>query len=94
MTNGATAAAAAQQAIANAIKASGVLIEVTPDDFTAIVNRNSEPPLVVYAPAGFFAKHKYLTAYKGLCFYTKTDTPLVLASDVEVVVANKIWIPG
>jgi hypothetical protein len=34
------------------------------------------------------------TAYKGLIFYTKTDTALVLRLETEVITAKKIWIPA
>ncbi|HEX8635795.1 MAG TPA: hypothetical protein VF703_16720 [Pyrinomonadaceae bacterium] len=92
MSAGATAAMAAA-AIANAIKASGVLVNVAPEDFAAIVRR-TERPLVVTAEGGMFSTHyKYLTSYKGLAFYTKARVPLVLPSDAEVVRARGISIP-
>ena len=87
------AAGAAAAAIANAIKASGVLVNVTPEDFAAILRR-TERPLVVTAEGGYFSKHyKYLMSYKGLAFYTKARTPLVLPADAEVVRARAISIP-
>jgi hypothetical protein len=96
MTNGAAAggAAAAAAAIANAIKASGAIVYVEQRDFEQILNKISEP-LVVYAQGGFLsAKHKYLTSYKGLFFYTKTKVPINLPGTVETILAKKIWIPG
>jgi hypothetical protein len=88
-----SAAGAAAAAIANAIKASGVLINVTPEDFAAILRR-AERPLVVTAEGGYFSKHyKYLTSYKGLAFYTKARSPLALPADAEVVRAGGISIP-
>ena len=91
MSAGAAAAAAA--AIANAIKASGVVVNVTAEDFAAIVRR-TERPLVVTAEGGVFSTHyKYLTSYKGLAFYTKARAPLVLPADAEVVRARGISIP-
>lgn len=92
MSAGAAAAAAAA-AIANAIKASGVLVSVTPEDFAAILRR-TERPLVVASQGGFFTtSYKYLTSYKGLAFYTKARVALVLPSDAEVVRAQSISIP-
>jgi hypothetical protein len=86
-------AAAAAAAIANAIKASGVLVNVTPEDFAAVVRR-TERPLVVTSEGGFFStSYKYLTSYKGLAFYTKSSVPLVLPADAEVVRAKGISIP-
>jgi len=98
MTHGAAAggaaAVAAAAAIANAIKASGAIVSVESRDFEAILKR-MEAPLVVRAQGGVFTtKYHYLTAYKGLVFYTKTQTPLPLPAGVELINANKIWIPG
>lgn len=91
MTNGAAAAAAA--AIANAIKASGAIVSVESDDFEVILGK-VEAPLVVCAQGGIFStKYHYMTSYKGLIFHTKTQTPLMLGPTVELINANKIWIP-
>ncbi|MCA1566685.1 MAG: hypothetical protein LC803_13785 [Acidobacteria bacterium] len=87
------ATAAAMTAIANAIKASGVVVNVKPEDFAAIVSR-TERPLVVTSEGGFFStSYKYLTSYKGLAFYTKARAPLALPADAEVVRAQGISIP-
>lgn len=89
---GATAAAAA--AIAQAVRASGVIVRVEPSDFLAILHRQPGA-LVVSATGGFFStNYQYLTSYKGLAFFTKSSTPLGLPSGVEVVQAKTIWIPG
>jgi hypothetical protein len=95
MSAGANAgAAAAAAAIAQATKASGVIVRVAPDDFLRIIDENDEP-LVVHAPTGFFSsKHAYLTSYRGLAFYAKSDAPLVLPEHCQLVEAQKIWIPG
>ena len=71
-------AAAGEAAIADAIKASGAIVSVEPDDFEAILGK-TESPLVVRAQGGVFTtKYYYLTAYKGLIFHTRTQTPLML----------------
>jgi len=93
---GASAAAgvAAQRAIANASKASGVIVRVTAEDFRSIAGK-SERPLVVVARGGLIKKtYRYLTSYKGLAFYTEADNEITLPSKSEVVTAEKIWIPG
>jgi hypothetical protein len=93
MTAGAGAAAAAA-AIAQATKASGVIVRVAPYDFAQIVEMNEEP-LVVHAPGGFFSsKHSYLTSFRGLAFFTKSDAPLQFDAHCLLVEAQKIWIPG
>jgi hypothetical protein len=86
--------AAAAAAIAQAIKASGVLIRVEPAEFLRILYRQKEP-LVVHAAGGFFrTSYQYLTSYKGLAFYSKSKEPLDLPSGCELVTAGGIWIPG
>ena len=92
MAVGATAAAAA--VIANAIKASGVVVQVSPADFHAIL-RKIQKPLVIFAQGGFFSKnYQYLVSYKGFAFFTKAAEPMILPSEVETVAAKRIWIPG
>jgi len=87
-------AAAIQAAIANAIKASGVVLRVDPENFLRIVAK-ADKPLVVCATGGIVStNYQYLTSYKGFAFFTKTKTPLDLSPRVETVIAEKIWIPG
>ena len=96
MSNGAAAggaAAAAAAAIAQAIKASGAIVAVEPEEFLKIVSR-ARDPLVVTAEGGFFGRsYQYLSSYKGLAFFTKSPEPLNLPGDAELVVSRKIWIP-
>lgn len=90
----AAGAAAAAAAIAEAIKASGVVVRVSPADFHAILLK-VEKPLVIYAEGGLFStNYQYLVSYKGLAFFTKSSEPILLPSAVETIVAKKIWIPG
>ena len=90
----AAAAGAAAAAIANAIKASGVVVRVQPEDFVNIV-RKVDKPLIIHSEGGIFSKnYQYLTSYKGFAFFTRSSQPIQFASGVEIVVANKIWIPG
>jgi hypothetical protein len=87
-----TSAAAAAAATSNAIKASGAIIQLEPEDFLAILAKNSDP-IVVQSPPGIFTKHKYLTSYKGLFFYTKSRDPLIIPINIETINAKKIYIP-
>jgi hypothetical protein len=90
----AAAGAAAAAAIAQAIKASGVLVRLDTLGFVAILSR-SRAPLVVHAPGGLFRQaHQYLTSYKGLAFVTSSPRPLDLPGDAELVEAGRIWTPG
>jgi hypothetical protein len=91
---GGAAGAAAAAAIANAIKASGAIVKVDPNDFRKIMGK-MDAPLVVRAEGGFLSrKYQYLTAYKGLIFYTKSPSELPFGSGVEMILAEKIWIPS
>jgi hypothetical protein len=90
----ASGAAAAHAAMIQAVKASGSIVRIEPQEFLKLVNK-SESPLVVTAPGGFFRSHiKYLTSYKGLAFYTQSSTPLSLPYKAEVVAARTIWMPS
>ena len=93
MTVVATGGAAATAAIANAIKASGVVVRVAPVDFLALLKR-ADAPLVVVGQGGVFRKHfRYLTSYKGLAFFTRSPDALALPPRVEVIAAQAISIP-
>ena len=90
----AAGAAAAAAAIANAIKASGVIVRVSPGDFANILRR-VENPLIVYSQGGFFTtRHQYLTSYKGLAFYTKSREQIDLPRSAELINAQGIWMPS
>jgi hypothetical protein len=88
-------AAAAAAAIAQAIKASGAIVRLDPDNFAQIVHR-AEAPIVVMATSKVFGRtsYKYLTSYKGLAFYTKSHSQLPLGVRMELVHAKTIWIPA
>ena len=90
---GAAGGAVAAMAIANAKRASGVVVSVTPENFLRIVAR-TERPLVVHATGGLFTtNYQYMTSYRGLAFYTKSRRPVELPAGAELVAADSIWIP-
>jgi len=90
MSGGAAAAAAA---VARAIKASGTIVSLEPDEFRRLLNHNAEG-LVVHAPGGWLYKsHRYLMSYKGLAFCTLAPERLPVPSRCETVEASKIWVP-
>ena len=88
ITGGATGAVAA----ANAIRAIGSIVIVEPNEFISILEKN-EKPITVHSPSSFMTKHKYITRYKGLVFFTKSGTELIIPSFVEIIEAKKILIP-
>ncbi len=94
MAGGAAGAAAAAAAIAQATKASGAIVRIGPDDFKRIVERCDEPLVVISESKFFSTTYKYLTSYKGLFFFTKSKTQLMLPGKTEFVNASNIWIPG
>ncbi len=90
MSNGAVIAAA----IANAIKASGVLVRVESHHFQSIIQRSERPLVVMVKPGFLFRKYRYLSSYKGLAFFTKSDQPLNLPGDAELVTCREISMPS
>jgi hypothetical protein len=90
----AAAGAAVALAIANAIKASGVVVRVDSANFQTIL-RKIENPLVIYAEGGLFtSNYQYLVSYRGFAFFTKSSTPILLPTGAETIVTKSIWTPG
>ena len=80
--------------MANAIKASGTIVRIEPEVFANLVAK-IDKPLVIYTEGGVIStNHQYLTSYKGFAFFTKAVEPIPLPASAEVIVAEKIWIPG
>ena len=80
--------------IANAVKASGTVVRIDPEEFLKILKK-VDAPLVIYAEGGMIStNYQYMVSYKGFAFYCKADDPIELPKKAEVVVADKIWIPG
>ena len=77
---GAGGGAAAAAAIANAIKASGVLVKMEVADFLGILAREERPTVVVATTKIVLvgAKTRYLTSWRGLAFWCETKEPLEL----------------
>ena len=94
-TGGAAAAgaAAAAHAIANAIKASGAIVKVEPEEFIKVVSLGDKP-LVVHAMGGMLSKHhRYITGHKGLVFFTRSDQPLDIMTSFQLIEAKSISVP-
>ena len=90
MTDGGAAAAV----IAEAIKATGAIVRLEPQEFVNLLRR-IERPLIVYKRPGFLApNHQYLTSYKGLAFFTKSRVEIEFPRGTEIILADKIWMPG
>jgi hypothetical protein len=93
---GAVAAGAAAAAVANAIKASGTLVRVEPEEMRRILDLQEAPLVVVASHAGalFGPKHELLTSYRGLAFYCRSSEAIELPGTAEVIAAKKIWMPS
>jgi len=77
----------------NAVKAFGVVVRIDAPEFLALLER-SESPLVVVGHGGTFRKHhRYLHAYKGFAFFTRSPMPLALPAHAEIVTVQSISIP-
>ena len=88
-----TGAAAARQAAAQAIKASGAIVRLEPEEWQRISSMTSAP-VIVSAPAGLGGKKvQYLMSFKGFVFHCVSSTPLPLPGDAVLIAARKIWIP-
>ncbi len=93
VAGGAGGAIGGYHVIANAIKASGAIVKVEADVFEQLIQKQQDG-LVVFNEGGIFStSYKYLTSYKGIFFFTKTKTPLILPANLEVVKTKKIWMP-
>jgi hypothetical protein len=87
-------AAAHAAAVAQAIKASGACVRVSPDDFQRLLARAGDVVVIHAVGWAFGTQHKYLFGYKGLVFFTKSREPVFVPSGVETLEAERIWIPG
>ena len=90
---GAGAAASHYAVMANAVKAIGSIVKLSPEEFDRVL-RQLEDPLVVMASGGLFNKwYKYLFSYKGLTFYCKSSEEIMLPGGATLIQARKISIP-
>jgi len=92
--NGAAGAAAAAAVIAQAIKASGAIVRVAPEEFQKLLAQNQDALVVHGAGTWYSPKNKYLMGYKGLVFHCASRDPISLPHRYQVVETKKIWIPG
>jgi hypothetical protein len=90
MSGGAAAIAAA---MAQATKASGVVVKLEETEFMKILDKN-RGGIVVMAIGKFYNRgFHYLTSYKGLAFYTKTIQEIIIPNGTDLIIAKNIWMP-
>lgn len=81
---------AAAAITASAIKTYGAIIQVEPGEFAKILSR-MDKPVVIVGRGGWPSRiHKYMTAYGGFVFCTKSRESLVLPADIETIVSDRI----
>jgi hypothetical protein len=86
--------AAAQAAISQAVKASGTLIRIEPEEFSRLIRGMDDGVVVESETKIFSTTYKYLTSYKGLCFFTKSSSQLSIPSKLEKIKARTVWMPS
>jgi hypothetical protein len=80
-------------AMARAVKASGAIVHIEPEDYQRLLSR-AQDGVVVHALGWMFGTdHRYVFGYKGLIFYTRSRDPLIVPGHLESVEAKRIWIP-
>ena len=84
---------AAHAALANAVKASGVVVRLDPPEWLKVLKRTDNPLIVIGRGGIFRRRYQYLTTYRGLAFYTMSEHPLVLPGRTETIAAKEISIP-
>ncbi len=88
-------AAAAQQAITNALMASGAIVKIDENSFINLLSKMEGAAVVIEAKGGIFNNRwNYLTNYKGFFFFTKSKERIGISTRHELIQSNKIWVPG
>lgn len=91
---GAGAGAAAQAAIAQAIKASGAMVEIEAADFEELIRLIRDPLVLHQEPGGMFSrKHQYATSHGGFIFFARAREPIYLPRQLRPIPVKKIWTP-
>jgi hypothetical protein len=81
------------QLMLGATRVTSVLVRMEPAAFRKLLDRMKEPLVVVVESGVFKTSFHYLTSYKGLTFYTKSDKELGLPNGAEVITAEEISLP-
>lgn len=92
-TSAAVLAGTAHAARVNAMRAIGTVVKLDASNFQKMLRRTKRP-LVIHAEGGVFStKYLYLTSYRGMTFFTKSNAPLALPPDAELIIAEEISVP-
>ncbi len=81
-------------AVAQAVKASGSIVQVEKEDFERILGL-TDSRLVIASPSkGMFGRNQYLVPYRGFVFYLKSRDLIKIPDGFEIITAKKIWAPS
>jgi hypothetical protein len=79
---------------ADAIKAIGSIVELTPESFVNLLALIEDPLIVAKYPSGVFDnKYQFLVGHKGLVFYTKSREKIPLPPQATIIEARRIGLP-
>jgi hypothetical protein len=80
----------AAQMVTQAGRSSGLLVRLSPEEFSRLVSRTSDQLVVVVEGDSHY---HYLTSHKGVPFYTRSQNRLQLPPNAEVVIAEGMSLP-
>ena len=74
------------------VRALGMIVLVEPAELVAVVAK-MDKPMVILAEGALSMTFRYVTVYKDMIFFSKSDAPVTFTNDVELIRAKKIWLP-
>lgn len=74
------------------LRATGMIVLVEPQEFVAVVAKMNKP-MVILAEGALSMTFRYVTVYKDMIFFSKSEAPVSFANEVELIRARKIWLP-
>lgn len=84
---------AAAAARTQALRATGVIVEMEPAVLGPLLAK-MEAPLVITAEGGFFnPEYQYLVPYRGIVLFAKSSSRLEFPTSAEVIPAKSIRVP-
>lgn len=86
-------AGAASQSM-RAVKSFGILVKLSHNDFLALVEKDANALILKTRSKMWFFGYRYLISYKGFAFYTNSTLELKLPKDREIMLIDRIVIPG
>lgn len=78
-----------------AIKSTGVIVQVSPSTMLEIVAKSDKPLIITSQNKSrlFGTDYLYLSPYRGIYLFVESKEPLEFSEDIELIVASEMWIP-